>query len=175
MRPASTRRCFDVLRAIFNYAVESDVIARTPCRSVKLPSTESKSRHVVTAEELVALADGLGAEYAPMAYLGALLGLRWGEVAGLRVGRVDFFAGTVEVAEQVTRGERGRAVFGAPKSAAGRRVLSAPKVLLDMLAAYLAGRGLTGADAEDFVFTTPPRGAAGLLALAAPCVVARVR
>jgi integrase len=45
-----------------------------------------------------------------MAYLGALLGLRWGEVAGLRVRRVDFLAGTSEVAEQATRGEHGRAV-----------------------------------------------------------------
>jgi len=155
MAPRSVRRCYDVLRAIFNYAVESDVIARTPCRSVKLPAMEAQTRHVVTAEELAGLADALGADYAPMAYLGALLGLRWGEVAGLRVGRVDFLAGTIEIAEQTTRGEHGRAVLGTPKSAAGRRVLSAPKALLDMLAAHLARHDLTGVDADAFVFTSP--------------------
>jgi integrase len=155
MRPGSVCRCFDVLRAIFNYAVESDIIARSPCRGVKLPPVESKARHVVSADELAGLADGLGVEYAPMAYLGALLGLRWGEVAGLRVRHVDFFAGTVAVAEQLTRGERGCSVLSAPKSAAGRRVLSAPKMLLDMLAAHLARRGLTGADVDAFVFTSP--------------------
>lgn len=47
-----------------------------------------------------------------MVYLGMLLGLRWGEVAGLRVGRIDFLAGTITVAEQLTRGEGGRAVAG---------------------------------------------------------------
>jgi integrase len=155
MGPRSVRRCYDVVRAVFNYAVESDVIARTPCRSIKLPPVEHKARHVVTADELAALADELGSGYALMAYLGALLGLRWGEVAGLRVGRVDFLAGTVEVAEQSTRGEGGRAVFGPPKSEAGRRVLSAPREMVDMLAAHLARRGLTGADTDAFVFVSP--------------------
>jgi len=64
MRPATVRRCFDVVRAIFNYAVEADIIARTPCRGVKVPSVESKARHVVTADELATLADELGADYA---------------------------------------------------------------------------------------------------------------
>jgi integrase len=152
MGPRSVRRCYDVLRAVFNYAVDSDVIARTPCRGVKLPEVAPQRRHVVTPDELARLADELGPDYAPMAYLGALLGLRWGEVAGLRVGRVDFLAGTVEVAEQATRGEHGRAVLGPPKSQAGQRVLSTPRALLDMLAAHLVHRELTGADADAFVF-----------------------
>jgi integrase len=155
MRPRSVRRCYDVVRAIFNYAVQSDIIARTPCRAIKLPEATNEQRHIVTADELAALADELGPLCAPMAYLGAVLGLRWGEAAGLRVGRVDFLAGTVEVAEQTTRGEHGRAVFGPPKSAAGRRLLAAPRPLLDMLAANLAQRGLTGADTNVFVFTSP--------------------
>jgi integrase len=127
------RRCYDVVRAVFNYAVESDVIARSPCRGVKLPPAESKACHVVTGDELAALADQLGPKYGSMAYLGALLGLRWGEAAGLRVRHVDFLAGTVQIAEQLTRSEHGRTVVGAPKSEAGRRVLSAPRALLDML------------------------------------------
>jgi integrase len=155
LQPRSVRRCYDVVRAVFNYAAEGDIIARTPCRGIKLPEAEPQTRHVVTADELAALAEALGADYAPMAYLGALLGLRWGEVAGLRVGRVDFLAASIEVAEQVTRGEHGRAVLGAPKSAAGRRLLSAPKVLFDMLASHLALRGLTGADSDAFVFVSP--------------------
>jgi integrase len=158
MAARTVRRCYDVLRAVFNYAVESDIIARTACRGVKLPEVEHQPRHVVTADELYALADALGSDYAPMVYLGALLGLRWGEVAGLRVRHVDFLAGTVHVAEQLTRGEHGRPSVGPPKSKAGRRVLSAPSVLLDMLSAYLARCGLTGADSDAFVFTSPNGG-----------------
>jgi integrase len=158
MAPRSVRRCYDVVRAVFNYAVESDAIARTPCRGVKLPEVATQRRHVVTADELAGLADELGPDYAPMVYLGAMLGLRWGEVAGLRVGRVDFLASTVEVAEQATRGEHGRAVLGPPKSQAGRRVLSSPRELLDMLSVHLARRGLTGADVDAFLFTSPNGG-----------------
>jgi integrase len=84
MSARTVRRCYDVLRAIFNYGVESDIIARSPCRGVKLPSVESKARHVVTGDELAALAGRLGPDYGPMAYLGALLGLRWGEAVGSR-------------------------------------------------------------------------------------------
>ena len=156
--PRTVRRCFDVVRAVFNYAAESDYIARTPCRGVKLPEVEPQSRYVITADELALLGEALGPDYAPMAYLGAVLGLRWGECAGLRVGRVNFLAGTIDIAEQITRGERGRAVTGAPKSHAGRRVLSAPAWLMDTLAAHLARRGLTGADVDAFVFTMPEGG-----------------
>src|SRR5262245_46579091 len=110
LAPRTVRRCYDVVRAVFNYAAESDYIARSPCRAVKLPEVELQHRHVVTADELGLLGEALGPDYAPMAYLGAVLGLRWGECAGLRVGRVNFLTGTIEVAEQITRGERGRAV-----------------------------------------------------------------
>lgn len=59
-----------------------------------------------------------------MAYLAAVLGLRWGECAGLRVGRLDFLRSTLIVAEQRPRGRAGAMVTGAPKSEAGRRTLS---------------------------------------------------
>jgi hypothetical protein len=42
-----------------------------------------------------------------MLHLGAVLGLRCGECAGLRVGRLDFFNRTLVVAEQLTRVRHG--------------------------------------------------------------------
>jgi len=76
----------------------------------------------------------------------------------LRVRHVDFLAGAIQVAEQLTRGEHGRPDVGPPKSQAGRRVLSAPRELVDLLSAHLARHGLTGADADAFVFTSPNSG-----------------
>ena len=49
----------------------------------------------------------------------------------------------------------GRRVSGPPKSEAGRRTLAAPEPLMAMLAERLARRGLTGADAEAYVFASP--------------------
>jgi len=87
-----------------------------------------------------------------MVWLGAVLGLRWGEVAGLRVGHVDPLRKTVTVAEQVTRGTGGAGVMGPPKSAAAHRTISIPTELADELSAHMKMRGLTGADPEEFLF-----------------------
>jgi integrase len=66
--------------------------------------------------------------------------------------------GTLTVAEQITRGEHGRHVAGEPKSDAGKRTLTVPGGLMDMLAAQLARRGVTGAEADAFVFVMPGGG-----------------
>jgi integrase len=110
-------------------------------------------RRVLSAEELLDLAAALGPEHEAMAYLGAVLGLRWGECAGLRVSRVDFERATITVAEQITRGSGGRSVPGPPKSAAGRRTMAVPGALMEVLGAHIARRGLTTLDDDAFVFS----------------------
>lgn len=111
---------------------------------------------MVDAEELAKLSEAMG-ECGPMAYLGAVLGMRWGECAGLRVGRLDFLRSTLEVAEQFTWGKGGAMVLGPPKSQAGRRTIAVPAALMAGLADHLARRGLTGADTDAWVFTAPQR------------------
>ena len=152
--PNTVRRQYTVLSAVMGRAVLSDLIARTPCRGIKLPAPPHAERHIITADELAALGRALGHDYALMAYLGAVLGLRWGEVAGLRVGRLDFLRATLTVAEQVTHGRGGVTTVGAPKSAAGRRTLAVPSELMDLLTAHLRRRDLTGANSTAFVFAS---------------------
>ncbi len=138
--PRTVRRQYGVLRAILNAAVAAELIARSPCRGIRLPAVTQNVRHVVTAEELAGLAAAMGG-YGSMVYLGAVLGLRWGECAGLRVGRLDFLRSTLEVAEHLTRGPGGRMVMGAPKSQAARRTMAVPAPLMALLADHLARRG----------------------------------
>jgi integrase len=125
---------------------------------VSLPKAQPITRRVVTLDELGALADAVGADYSPMAYLGAVLGLRWGECAGLRVGRLDFLHGRLAAGEQITRGAKGVVVNGPPKSDAGRRTLSVSEPLMTLLSAHLTRRGLTGADEHVLLFTMPGGG-----------------
>ncbi|MFZ6005377.1 MAG: tyrosine-type recombinase/integrase [Actinomycetota bacterium] len=154
-KPSSVARDYRTLAAIFNYAVEHEFIARSPCRKVKLPSDSRRHVHVVDADELARLDKAMGA-YGPMAYLAAVLGLRWGEVAGLRLGRVDLDDRVLVVAEQVTRGEGGRIFLGAPKSDAGRRTLAMPPALADLLEAHVKEHELVS-DAA-LLFTAPDGG-----------------
>ena len=118
---------------------------------IKLPKAAQVSRPMITAEQLVALADALG-DCRLMVYMGAVLGMRWGEVAGLRVGAVDVQARTVAVREQLIRGRYGISELGPPKSDAGRRVITMPVELAESLDHQLAG------DPEAFVFPAPDGG-----------------
>ena len=158
MAPRTVRRTYGTVRAVLNYAVESDLVLRSPCRGIRLPAVEPGATRIVGQGDLIRLANSMPEEFAPMVWLGAVLGLRWGEVAGLRVGRIDLLRRTVTVAEQVTRGIGGVGFVSPPKSAAGHRTLTIPVALTDLLSAHLAQRGLTGADADAFLFANADGG-----------------
>lgn len=155
LAPATVRTSYGVLRAILAAAVEAELIARTPCRGVHLPPDERAERAVLSVDDLARLADAMALEYRPVVYLGGVLGLRWSEVAGLRVRRVNFFRGCVEVAETLAEVE-GHLIPAGPKSAAGRRTLAVPGFLMDMLGDHLVARGRPGPDA--YVFVAPAGG-----------------
>ena len=152
--PASVSRQYATLRAIFNYAVTTDMLRRSPCRGVNLPPVEPRESPLVSAQDLEYLALHLpGCE--PFPYLGGVLGLRWAEVAGLRVRSVDFTKNTVTVEQQWTRGASGVMVSQRPKTRAGRRTIASPEWLPDMLAKHLAERGVFHDDREAYVFLGP--------------------
>jgi integrase len=155
LAPRTVKRNFGALRALCNFAVATDLLLVSPCRGVKTPMPDTLTRHVVTSDELRVLGQAIGPEWEPIVYLGTALGLRWGECAGLRVGRLDLLASRLAVTEQLTRGPKGVGVLGPPKSSAGRRTLALPAGLVLMLSDHLSKVGLTGADSESFVFTMP--------------------
>lgn len=158
--PRTVRREYGVLQSIMNYAIRHDMLGRSPCRGINLPKVKPLRRHVVDAPELARLAKALGGVggQGPMVYLAAVEGLRWGEVAGLRVGQVDVESATLAVTETIVRGRRGSVGVGEPKSEAGRRTLALPAPLVEMLAKHMAARGLTTADREALLFTAPSGG-----------------
>jgi integrase len=152
--PRTVRRQYAVLRAIMTFVVDTDRIGRSPCRKIKLPEERPVNHRIVSPTELRELAVAVGAGNSPMVYLGAVLGLRWGECAGLRVGGVDFLARTVTIDIQRTRGEHGRMVEGDPKWQS-QRTMAAPEALIELLSQHFAQRGLTGATPDALVFVSP--------------------
>jgi integrase len=155
LAPRSVRRIYGTLRAVLNHAVLEDHIARSPARGINLPEVQPVERPEVTPDQLHRVAEALGEDYQAMVYLGAVLGLRWGECAGLRIGRIDFDRSTITIAEQLTRGIGGRSVIGPPKSTAGRRTLAAPAELMALIETHMRHRGITRDDASAFLFVGP--------------------
>lgn len=159
LAPRTVRRAFGVARAVFAHAVATDLLARTPCRGVKLPRVDIEPRRTPTPDELTALANAMPRPYRPMIYLGALLGLRFSEVAGLRLSRVDLVNGVLSVQETVTRDGQGRPVLGPPKSSASRRTIAMPVVLCDVLLVHVAESvSPRSGPGDPLLFTSPDGG-----------------
>jgi integrase len=140
LAPATVRTNYGVLRAIMARAVDRELIARSPCRGIDMPAPTARPPRFLSVDELHRLAETTPVEYRQMIYLGGVVGLRWSEVAGLRVGRVDFLGRSVTVAETLAEVE-GRVMFAEPKSRASHRTVGLPAALVDSLAEHLARRG----------------------------------
>jgi integrase len=128
LAPSTVARSYSTLRALMSFAEADEVITRSPCRAIRLPQVGPVQRPQPDPETLERLAVALG-NMAPMMWTGAILGLRWAEVAGLRPRDIDVVAGTISVVQQL--GQDGQ--ISAPKSAAGVRTMAAPAWLLDQL------------------------------------------
>jgi len=154
LAPKTIRTDYGVLRAVFSWAVGADLIERSPCRGIRLPEMVRQRRPVVSAEEVEQLVAAVPAEYRAAVLLGAI-GLRQGEVFGLRVGAIDFLRRTLTVRATLNEVE-GNFVKGAGKTLSSRRTISVPVRILDELSTHLARMGRT--DPEDLVFQAPAGG-----------------
>ena len=113
----------------------------------------------LSAADVGRIATNIPERYRVMVWLGATIGLRWSEVAALRVGRFDLAEGRLSVTEAMVRGIGGRNVLSPPKSCAGRRTMFMPDVVTTMLATHLEREGLSEDDADALVFTDDGGGA----------------
>jgi integrase len=148
----SVRRDYDVVRAIFSYAVANDWLARSPCRNIRLPALTRSKRHDLTPDDIGTIAASMPDRYRVMVWVGGVLGLRWSEVIGLKVACVDLVGGTLTVAESITRGFGGQLVTGPPKSSAGNRTVTLPSTIVGLLSQHLATMAVSD-DPEALVFT----------------------
>jgi integrase len=165
--PRTVDRQYDVLHALFAYAVNAEYRAKSPCRDIRLPEAKPLRRKLPDPDQLAALAGELDPTSALMMWVSVLTGLRWGEVAGLRVASIDLLRAELRVVEQRTRDLAGDDVTALPKSDAGIRRLRLPSTLVAMISEHLGRRGVTGADGDALVFVE-------LLALAAAALEAGV-
>jgi integrase len=148
MSGGHVRKVTGVLSGMLALAVRDRRIPSNPCEGLSLPRTHERPRRYLTAAQVQALAEAAGAGGALPIYVLAYCGLRWSELAALRVGRVDLMRRRLEVAEAMTEVNGGRLVWGTPKSHEARSV-PLPRFLIEPLAAHIAG-----CSANDLVFTT---------------------
>jgi integrase len=143
-------RQYSAVRAMFAYALNSDLMARTPCRGIRVPQASLVDRPEPDPEALERLAEALGPDWAPFMWLGAEGGLRWAEVAGLTVADLDLLSGRITVSRQLSRA----GTLAPPKTKNSARSFALDEQLVADLAALLACRGLNASNPDALVFTT---------------------
>lgn len=149
--PATVRYAHRVLCLVFDYGMRTRRLAVNVARGVRLPRQAPARDRILTMPQVEALAERMGAE-GDLVLIMALLGLRWSELAGLRVADVDLARGRVHVVERATE-VGGRIDVSAPKSRASARAVAVPASLRSVLAARVADKG-----PGDLVFTAPDGG-----------------
>ena len=133
-----------------NVAVQSEIIARSPCVGVKPPSVPRSDMRFCAPDQVSELAESIDPHYRCLVYVAAYTGLRWGELAGLKRKRVDLLHRELTVVEQLTE-LNGRLEIGPPKTEAGRRKVKLSPFLAEMLREQIANSGEPGPDALVFV------------------------
>lgn len=88
------------LSQVLGDAVHDGLISRSPCSRRTSPRAGSQRPYVATTEQVWALVDAVPEHQAAAVLLGAFVGLRTAEVAGLRVADVDFMRGIVRPVQQ---------------------------------------------------------------------------
>jgi integrase len=148
---SAVRRHVLVLRVVLDAAVQDGRLARNPAKSVKLPAERSRPMRFLNADEVARLADATPEHYRRLVLTAAYVGLRWGELAGLGVEHVDTLRRTIRVERQLVD-VKGKLELAEPKTDAGRRTVSVPSSLVDMLAAHIATEPVR---ASGLVFPSP--------------------
>jgi integrase len=128
---------FGLLRRVLGAAVEDRRIPRNPCEGVRLPKRKHADRGYLSHGQVAALAAAVDRPSEVVRFL-AYTGLRWGEMAALRVQDFDMLRRRVNVSRSVT--ESGGLVWSTPKTWE-RRSVPFPAALADELAALMVDKG----------------------------------
>jgi integrase len=137
LSPSSVNATYRTFARIMATAEIDGLIGRSPCVGVPLATeTSHREMHFLDHNDVARLADAVEERYRALIYTAAYTGLRWGELAALRVDRVNFLRGTAHVVEALTE-VNGRVQLGPTKTGAHRAV-SLPRFLVEMLSEQVA-------------------------------------
>ena len=130
-------KSYRLLKAIFQTAVDDDLLRTNPCRIKGAGKEEADERPTATIEQVFDLADAMGPRWRLMVLLGAFASLRPEELAELRRHSVDIDECSLRVTQASPELTNGKRVTGDPKTRAGKRTVYLPDFLKPELRRHL--------------------------------------
>ncbi len=130
-------KCYRLLAAILNTAVDDELIPANPCRIKGAASEKSPERPLVGIDDVFAVADAIDQRYRVLVLLAAFCGLRLGELLGLARNDIDLLHRRVSVTKQRQEANGGIDLCE-PKTSAGVRSVAIPAAIIPDLEGHLA-------------------------------------
>lgn len=148
--PGTVRQIHRVFSLILEHAVLDSRLAANPAKAVSLPRMRTREPVFLTIREVDKLADSAGRNGIMIRFL-AMTGLRFGEMAALRVADIDLSRRRIRVKASVSE-VGGKLVWTTPKNHHARWV-PIPASLAAELAEVIDGKGR-----DDLAFSAPSGG-----------------
>jgi integrase len=154
LAPNTVRNIRAVLRRALNQALKWELVSRNVATLVETPRITQAEMSALDQQQARALLRILKGDRLEALYRVALsLGLRRGEVLGLRWQDIDFDTATLRIAQTVQRTRTQGLIIGTPKTKSSLRTLSIPPVLLAVLKRHRSRQEAEGIDnPQDLVF-----------------------
>lgn len=133
LSPKTIRNAYNNLNAALKKAVILQMIVRNPCEGTELPKLQKYQAQVYSVamiQQALVAADSVSLYL--MILLGACVGLRRGEMAGLRWDHIDFTKETLTVVQNRVHAKKS-VVEKAPKTQAGNRTIAIGKDVANAL------------------------------------------
>ena len=134
LAPTTLRNLVSLLRSVYASAVLDRLVASSPVVRLSLPATHRERVVPLSVGQVAALAEAMPRRNRAMVIAQAGLGLRIGELLGLRVQDVDFMRRTVRVEWQIAPGAKVRSV---PKTRRSTRTVPLPQVVAEALSVHV--------------------------------------
>ena len=135
LSPKTVRNIFNVFNPAMEKAVELSMLTRNPCKGATLPKLVKYEAQVYDTnqiQQVLALTEGTDLHL--FVLLGLTVGLRRGEMLGLKWKHVDFEKSTISI-EETRVNANGKVITKMPKTKAGKRTIAVGANVLDALKA----------------------------------------
>ena len=140
LKPRTVVSIYGVLRQILRRAVIDEMLGKSPCTSIELPKAERETKEPISPADLNRIAQAIELRYHAFVIVAAGTGMRFSELAGLTVDRVDFLRKTIRVDRQLEREVQGHG-FTSPKTKASIRTIPVHQSVIEAISAHLARFG----------------------------------
>jgi integrase len=134
LAPSTVHRHYRTIRRLCQVAVERGALPHNPCDPVTPPRIIHTEMRFLTVDQVDQLANTISARYRTWVHVACYAGLRWSETVALRRASID--GPRIAVTEQLVR-RNGVWRSEPPKTRAGRRTVTVPPFLEQLLAAHL--------------------------------------